>query len=85
MIFTDLLFNFSLITMALATRVAYDTGYDNPDRSLDTIACSNGNNGLEHKYGWSTQGQISSFPFIGASDWIPSWNSPNVSQKQERC
>jgi Cerato-platanin len=67
------------VVPSLATRVAYDNGYDDGSRSLNAVACSDGNNGLIQKYGWTTQGQISSFPRIGASDAIQGWNSPNVS------
>ena len=72
---------FTSITPSLGTRVAWDAGYDDAGRSLKDVACSDGDNGLITKYGWTTQGAISSFPNIGASDTIAKWDSPNVSYK----
>jgi hypothetical protein len=34
---------------ALAVTVSYDTIYDNNKQSLDAVACSDGENGLESK------------------------------------
>lgn len=66
------------ITPSLATRIAWDSGYDNAGRSLKDIACSDGDNGLITRYGWTTQGSIATFPNIGGSDSIEGWNSSNV-------
>jgi hypothetical protein len=55
--------------------VTYDQGYDDASRSLTVVSCSNGENGLITKYGWSTQGQIPRFPYIGGVAGI-TWNSP---------
>jgi hypothetical protein len=57
--------------------VSYDEGYDRAERSLTEVACSDGVNGLIWKYGWQTQGEVQGFPYIGGSDSIPEWNSPN--------
>ena len=59
----------------LATRVGYDTVYDNPNGSLSTVACSDGSNGMLTK-GYTTFGSLPSFPNIGAAQAIAGWNSP---------
>ena len=59
--------------------MAYDTGYDDGSRSLEFLACSNGQNGLITRYGWQTQGQIPRFPYIGAAAAVERWDSANVS------
>ncbi|EIM82441.1 Epl1 protein [Stereum hirsutum FP-91666 SS1] len=64
-----------LIPSALATAVRYDTTYDNAGQSTDTVACSDGTNGLASRY--PTFGSFPKFPFLAASDSIPGWNSPN--------
>lgn len=56
--------------------VSYDTGYDIDGRSLSVIACSDGQNGLITRYGWKTQAEIPSFPFIGGVAGI-THNSPD--------
>lgn len=70
----------SIMGAAQATAVRYDTGYGDASRSLTAVACSDGANGLITRYGWQTQGQVSGFPYIGASDTIAGWNSPNCGQ-----
>jgi hypothetical protein len=55
--------------------VAYDTTYDNSAMSLDTVACSNGPNGLE-TLGYTTLGSLPSFPNIGAAYAVRGWDSP---------
>lgn len=50
-------------------------GYDQSSRSLNAVACSDGANGLETRYGYQTQGQIPTFPNIGGSIAIAGWNS----------
>ncbi|KAK4181500.1 Cerato-platanin [Triangularia setosa] len=77
MYFSKIFSLISLATAASATSVSYDVGYDDPNRGLDTVACSDGVNGLIWKYGWKKQGDISNFPFIGGSQSIAGWNSPN--------
>jgi hypothetical protein len=48
-------------TLASATTVSYDTGYDDGARSMTSVACSDGTNGLITKYGYQTQGAIPKF------------------------
>jgi len=55
-------------------RVTYDTTFDNPNGSVNGVACSNGANGLVAKF--PTFDKIPSFPFIGGAFDVV-WNSPN--------
>lgn len=76
---------FSLLPLLLAAatvsaiRVSYDEGYDDPSRSLTSVACSDGPNGLITTHGLQTQGQIPGFPNIGGSFEIAGWGSAQVS------
>lgn len=64
----------ALLTAASAITVSYDTGYDQGDRSLSVVSCSDGSNGLLTK-GYSTQGSLPSVPHIGGASTIEGWNS----------
>lgn len=66
-------------TTVSAIRVSYDEGYDDPSRSLTSVACSDGPNGLITTHGFQTQGQIPGFPNIGGSFEIAGWGSAQVS------
>jgi hypothetical protein len=55
-------------------RATYDPTFDNSTGSMDSVACSNGDNGLETTF--PTFGDVPSFPFIGGAYDIV-WNSPN--------
>ncbi|KAG0706467.1 cerato-platanin-related secreted protein [Suillus ampliporus] len=67
----------ALATCAVATTytVSYDTAYDISSTSLNTVACSDGSNGMETR-GYTTFGSIPSFPYIGGAPQITGWNSP---------
>ncbi|KAF8467143.1 Cerato-platanin-domain-containing protein [Russula ochroleuca] len=52
----------------------FSYAYDNPNTSTNTVACSNGQNGLASRF--PTLGDIPSFPFIGGAFDVV-WNSPN--------
>ncbi|KOS23118.1 Protein SnodProt1 [Escovopsis weberi] len=65
----------ALFGAAQATYVSYDTGYDDGSRSLTSVSCSDGPNGLITKYHYQTQGQVPGFPSIGGMQGI-AWNSP---------
>ena len=56
--------------------VSYDKTYDKGSTSLDKVACSNGENGLEPK-GYTTFDSLPDFPFIGGASVVAGWNSPN--------
>ncbi|KAI9900865.1 hypothetical protein N3K66_005127 [Trichothecium roseum] len=66
----------AIFSVAAADSVSYDTGYDLGQRSLSVIACSDGQNGLMTRYGWETQADIPTFPFIGGVAGI-AHNSPD--------
>lgn len=66
-----------LAAAATAVSVSYDTGYDDASRSMTVVSCSDGTNGLITKYGYSTQGAIPHFPYVGGADVIAGWNSAN--------
>lgn len=54
--------------------VSYDTIYDDSGASLDTVACSDGPNGLIPK-GYPTIGSLPSFPRVGGAAAVAGWNS----------
>ncbi|KAL2060243.1 hypothetical protein VTL71DRAFT_9638 [Oculimacula yallundae] len=64
----------SLLSVASAITVSYDTGYDQGSRSLSVVSCSDGSNGLLTK-GFAAQGNLPSFPRIGGASVIAGWNS----------
>ncbi|KAK3898415.1 protein SnodProt1 [Staphylotrichum tortipilum] len=68
---------FSLFAAASATTVSFDAGYDDAGQSLNFVSCSDGNNGVMWKYNWKVQGDVKGFPYIGGSEAIGGWNSPN--------
>jgi len=55
-------------------RATFDPTFDNPGGSMDGVACSNGDNGLETQF--PTFGDLPSFPFIGGAYDIV-WDSPH--------
>lgn len=55
--------------------VSFDQKYDNDAQSLDTVACSNGSNGLETR-GFTTFGSLPKFPFIGGAPAVTGFDSP---------
>ena len=59
-----------------ATRVSYDPTYDQGTESLSTVSCSDGSNGLLTK-GYSLFEDLPTFPNIGGSSVVVSYNSPN--------
>ncbi|KAH8595538.1 epl1 protein [Bisporella sp. PMI_857] len=68
---------FSLLpALASAITVSYDTGYDDGSRSLASVSCSDGSNGLLTK-GFTNQASLPSFPNIGGASTIAGWNSAN--------
>ncbi|KAF8467137.1 Cerato-platanin-domain-containing protein [Russula ochroleuca] len=62
------------LTIPSPLKVTYDPTYDNPHGSLNSVACSNGQNGLASRY--PTFNKLPTFPFIGGAYDIV-WNSPN--------
>jgi hypothetical protein len=66
----------ALATCAIATSysLSYDTYYDTGSNSLNTVACSDGSNGLEPR-GYITFNSIPNFPYIGGAPQVTGWNS----------
>ena len=63
-------------SLTLAASVAYNTAFDNAAGSLDSVACSDGPNGLETR-NYTTFGSLPKFPYIGGAAAVTGWNSPN--------
>lgn len=63
-------------TVKLAARdestLAYDTIYDDASGSMDSVACSDGENGLAPKY--PTFGDLPTYPNVGGTPSITGWN-----------
>lgn len=55
---------------------SYETAYDNPQRSLSTVACSDGANGLLTR-NFTTLGSLPSYPNVGGVPAVTGWNSPD--------
>ncbi|KAH6682766.1 Cerato-platanin [Halenospora varia] len=63
----------TLLSTASAITVSYDIGYDDASRSLASVSCSDGSNGLLSRF--PTQGDLPHFPSIGGASTIAGWNS----------
>ena len=61
---------------ASATRISWDSVYDQGTQSFATVACSDGPNGMLTK-GYKVFKDLPTFPNIGGSSAVASWNSPN--------
>ncbi|KAJ6014157.1 Cerato-platanin [Penicillium herquei] len=59
--------------------VSYDQKYDDGTTSLNTVACSDGTNGLETD-GFTTFSSLPTFPLIGGAPTVDGWDSPNCGQ-----
>jgi hypothetical protein len=64
----------AILPAARSVLVQYDTVYDNSAASLNTVACSDGKNGMITK-GYKTFGDLPSFPHIGAAYVVEGYNS----------
>lgn len=64
----------AVLPAARSALVHYDTVYDNRATSLNTVACSDGKNGMITK-GYKTFGDLPSFPHIGAAYVVEGYNS----------
>ncbi|QPH05517.1 hypothetical protein C2857_003355 [Epichloe festucae Fl1] len=65
----------AMAVSASAVQVSWDAGYDQADRSLTQVSCSDGQHGLMSRF--STQGSLPNFPNIGGAAAVAGWNSPN--------
>ncbi|SPN97371.1 related to Protein SnodProt1 [Cephalotrichum gorgonifer] len=63
----------AFVATAAAVSVSYDRGYDDASRSMSTVTCSDGPNGLASRF--PTQGKLPVFPYIGGAPGV-TWNSP---------
>lgn len=63
-------------TGAMSLTVSYGPKYDVQGSSLNSVACSDGENGLVNK-GFSIFNSLPNFPLIGSAPTIAGWNSPN--------
>lgn len=66
---------FVLPTLTVAAFVSYDTIYDKGSTSLDSVACSDGSNGVENR-GYKIFSDLPTFPYIGGAPSITGYNSP---------
>jgi hypothetical protein len=64
----------ALPVLAQTESLSYDNTYDNADLSLDSVACSDGPNGLISK-GYTTLGQLPTFPNVGGAYTVTGWDS----------
>lgn len=64
-----------LPSLVRATIVSYDEAYDVPGASLNTVACSDGSNGMLTR-NFTTFNSLPKFPLIGGFVGIAGWNSP---------
>lgn len=64
-----------LTSVGAQLTASYDTGYDNPQRSLSTVACSDGPNGLL-THNFTTLGSLPMYPYVGGTPAVTGWNSP---------
>jgi len=64
-----------LTSVSAQLTASYDMGYDNAERSLSTVACSDGSNGLLTRH-FTTLGSLPKFPHVGGAPAVTGWNSP---------
>jgi hypothetical protein len=69
-------FFIATVPLAQAVTVAWDSVYGKASNSIDLVACSDGENGMEVK-GYKTLGALPQFPNIGAAAAVEGWNSLN--------
>ena len=64
-----------LLTSVSALTASYDTAYDDPKRSLSSVSCSDGPNGLLTR-NFTTLGSLPKYPYVGGAPAVTGWNSP---------
>ena len=62
---------------ATTDSVVFDQVFDNPDRPMTSVACSDGKNGLITRKGWRTLGNAPKSVYVGGAPAVAGWNSPN--------
>jgi hypothetical protein len=65
----------TFLTSVSAFTAAYDTAYDDAKRSLSSVSCSDGPNGLLTR-NFTTLGSLPKYPFVGGAPAVTGWNSP---------
>ena len=71
--FFSIVFTLFLAGLSAAERASYDNTYDNASGDMNTVACSNGPNGLSSRF--PTFGSLPTFPNIGGSSAIAGFGS----------
>jgi len=61
--------------MTMQLPATYDNTFDNKQGSLNTVACSNGPNGLASRF--PTFGNLPTYPNVGGAFAVSGWGSPN--------
>ncbi|KAG0694646.1 Cerato-platanin [Suillus ampliporus] len=75
--FTSAIISFLAVTLPVLAQtesLSYDTTYDDASLSLDSVACSDGPNGLITK-GYTTLGSLPTFPNVGGVYTVTGWDS----------
>ncbi|EJF62754.1 Cerato-platanin-domain-containing protein [Dichomitus squalens LYAD-421 SS1] len=67
----------ALAQTMISKNVTFNQFYDDSSNSFDDVACSDGQNGLITRNGWTTLGQASGFPNIGGVFAVEGFNSVN--------
>ncbi|KAF8810054.1 snodprot1 [Phlegmacium glaucopus] len=64
-----------LTSVSAQLTASYDTGFDDAGRSLSSVACSDGPNGLLTR-NFTTFGSLPKYPHVGGAPAVTGWNSP---------
>jgi hypothetical protein len=64
------------LTSVSAFTAGYDTVYDDANRSLSSVSCSDGPNGLLTR-NFTTLGSLPKYPYVGGAPAVTGWNSPS--------
>ncbi|KAF9009508.1 Cerato-platanin [Cyathus striatus] len=65
----------ALPALALGLTASFDTVYDNANGDLTTVSCSDGQNGIITRFGFTKFSQLPSFPNIGGAPAVGGFNS----------
>jgi Cerato-platanin len=64
-----------LTSVSALLTASSDTAYDDPQKSLSTVSCSDGPNGLLTR-NFTTLGSLPKYPYVGGAPAVTGWNSP---------
>ena len=62
------------LTSVSAFTAGYDTAYDDSKRTLSSVSCSDGPNGLLTR-NFTTLGSLPKYPYVGGAPAVTGWNS----------